>query len=208
MIFNSPTELFDRLTGVKDDKLVAYIQPKPTGRIGKHIVYDNHRVALTVNGRIPWIPVTMAEDLDYEERAIRRRLAELAQSKAEPPRGLDEARVRETYEALKKTDPAKAEDYLKMMDKVRQIMQQRNREVPERLAKGHALWQKELDALLSPADLQAQARLSYTRAVPDAPIGRLVPLVKPDPAFPWDQHDENRIQLISCRSVGKVSTRA
>jgi len=84
--------------------------PKLTGRVAGYPEYE-HWVLITKDGRLPWIPVTLADKLDVEGEKRDRALAEwkrdLASKKAP-----DEAAMLKTYEMLKNSDPAGAEKFL------------------------------------------------------------------------------------------------
>jgi hypothetical protein len=87
--------------------------PKRTGDVAGYPEY-NHWVVITKNGRLPWIPQTLADRLDREgqvrEKALAQWRADQASMKAP-----DEAVIRTTYDMLKKGDPAGAENYLASM---------------------------------------------------------------------------------------------
>ena len=84
--------------------------PKLTGRAGGFSEYDNW-VLMTKDGRLPWIPVTLAEKLDVEGEKRERALADWKKRMA----GMkmpDEAATLKTYEMLKKSDAAGADKFL------------------------------------------------------------------------------------------------
>ncbi len=84
--------------------------PKLTGQAGGYPEYNNW-VVITKDGRLPWIPQTLADKLDAEGKRRRDRLAEYVKSRSQM-KVMDEAAAQKTYEALKKGDPAGAEKFL------------------------------------------------------------------------------------------------
>jgi hypothetical protein len=86
------------------------IPPKLTGRVAGYPEYE-HSVLITKDGRLPWIPVTLADKLDAEGEKRERALAEWTRDLARKKLP-DEAATQKTYEMLKKSDPAGAEKFL------------------------------------------------------------------------------------------------
>jgi alpha-tubulin suppressor-like RCC1 family protein len=84
--------------------------PKLTGRAGGYPEY-NGWVLLTKDGRLPWIPQTLADKLDAEKTKRERALADWKKNIAGMT-AMDEAAAQKTYEMLKKTDAAGAEKFL------------------------------------------------------------------------------------------------
>jgi hypothetical protein len=84
--------------------------PKLTGKVAGYPEYDN-RVVITKDGRLPWIPHTLADKLDAEGTRRREKLAEWLKTRSQT-KGMDEAATQKTYEMLKKSDPAGAEKFL------------------------------------------------------------------------------------------------
>ena len=101
--------------GIKfNDHVSAFLdeweRPAYQGTLGGYPVYKGW-VLITKNGRLPWVPQTLADRLDREDRSREKRLDEwrttLARNKLP-----DEAGTRKFYEMLKQTDPAGAEKFL------------------------------------------------------------------------------------------------
>ncbi len=90
--------------------LDAYERPVFEGTVGAYPVYKG-QILITKNGRLPWVPQTLADRLDREQAAREKKLDEwrTTQSRMKQP---DEAATRKTYDMLKKSDPAGAEKYL------------------------------------------------------------------------------------------------
>ena len=84
--------------------------PALTGRVAGHPEY-NGWVLITRDGRLPWIPQTLADKLDAERTKRERALADWKKNMA-GMKAMDEAAAQKTYEMLKKTDPAGAEKFL------------------------------------------------------------------------------------------------
>jgi len=87
--------------------------PKLTGKAGGYPEYDN-RVLITKDGRLPWIPQTLADKLDAEGKRRRDKLAEWTKTRSQM-KGMDEAAAQKTYEMLKKSDPAGADKFMAQM---------------------------------------------------------------------------------------------
>ena len=101
--------------------------PKLTGKAGGYPEY-NHWVVITRDGRLPWIPLTLADKLDAEGRRRREKLAEWLKTRAQT-KGMDDAAVRKTYEALKKSEPAGAEKFLAEMKAQQEEMKRLQQDV-------------------------------------------------------------------------------
>ena len=86
------------------------LPPKLTGRVAGYPEYE-HWVLITKDGRLPWIPVTLADKLDAEGEKRDRALAEWKRDLANK-KTPDEAAMQKTYEMLKTSDPAGAEKFL------------------------------------------------------------------------------------------------
>ena len=84
--------------------------PKRTGTVAGYPEYNNW-VLITKDGRVPWIPQTVADRLDAEGTRRREKLAEwnTSRSRMKP---MDPAAMQKTYEMIRKTDPAGAEKML------------------------------------------------------------------------------------------------
>jgi hypothetical protein len=84
--------------------------PSLTGQVGPYPEYDGW-VVITKDGRLPWIAETLADKLDQEAVRRRQALSEWTRTRADM-KTMDPAAVQRTYEALKATDPAGAENFL------------------------------------------------------------------------------------------------
>ena len=84
--------------------------PTLTGKAGGYPEYNNW-IVITKDGRLPWIPQTLADKLDAEGKRRRDKLAEWLKTRSQM-KAMDEAAAQKTYEMLKKSDPAGAEKFL------------------------------------------------------------------------------------------------
>ncbi len=84
--------------------------PKLTGKAGGYPEYNNW-VVITKDGRLPWIPQTLADKIDAEGTRRRDKLAEWLKTRAQM-KVMDEAAAQKTYEMLKKSDPAGADKFM------------------------------------------------------------------------------------------------
>jgi hypothetical protein len=206
--FNDRYELVGT-TGVDDEDLKAFTEPQQTGTIAGYPYFNNSYVILQKQGKLPWVKVTVEEYLDFKVRDWKRRKAEFEKQKLNAPKlKVTDADIKRDYEAFKKINPQKAEEYLNMMDKMKadeaknieQWMKQ-NKQVDQVFIKQ----KEELDAYraqLSKEQLQQQAFLGANKVglSDGSSMGR--PLAKMNPDFGWVSGDPNRIQLITV-SIGK-----
>lgn len=89
-------------------------EPKRTGTVAGYPEY-NGWILITKDGRLPWIPVTLAERLDAEGSKRQRALDEWRRTR-DAMKSPDLAQMQKAYEAINATDPAGAE---KMMTSLR-----------------------------------------------------------------------------------------
>jgi hypothetical protein len=199
MMINSPESVLP-VEYIKEGEFKVYLEPRRTGTVAGFPELDNH-VVMTLDGRLPWSPVSVGEILDYEERH------ELADQKrlkvGERPAvyGLDPRVVEKAYENMKKFDAKSAEQYRKTMEAQmpKQAEEHRKRiETTERLAAERLAKIRQARAALTPAQLAAPAYAGdgspYGLSRPEDP--RSQRLVRLDPDFP-DRKDPDRVQMIS-----------
>ena len=84
--------------------------PKLTGKAGGYPEYNNW-VVITKDGRLPWIPQTLADKLDTEGERRRQKLEEWQRTRAQM-KPMDETAAQKTHEMLKTSDPAGADKFL------------------------------------------------------------------------------------------------
>lgn len=109
---------------VQDTFLQFMDVPKLTGEYAGFPEY-NGWVAMTKDGRLPWIPQTLADRLDLEGKRRERALTEWQQTRASI-KAPDEATVRKTRDMLAKTDPEGARKYATEMDALRAEVKHNN----------------------------------------------------------------------------------
>jgi hypothetical protein len=185
-VIDKPFEVFEA------PKSVAPTAGFPTfrGEVGATI-------ALSASGAMPWIPITISEQLDYEERRLRERLAEWEHEKDKP--GVSASKVAKCFTDMKKINPAMAED---ACGGLRAALKDQQEQRSQREAQMDAQLGAQRDDLrdyrasFSAAQLQSPARPDGNR---DSGIGRVDhpdgPMrVKVDPAY--RQLDPDRVHLI------------
>lgn len=106
---------------VGDSELPARLAPRRAGDIAGFPLYvrgddaADTLVMMSSSGEPPWMPVTIAEALDWREREIVKREADWQQQSAS--RGRGEAQLRAAYENMIKTDPASADKMRARMER-------------------------------------------------------------------------------------------
>ena len=131
--------------------------PKYQGEVAGYPVY-NGWVVMTRDHRLPWIPQTLGDRLDREEKKRQRELDDWNAMKA--GRKLpDEAASMKTYELLKKTDPAGAEKFLTTLREVAEQARKAKAEEPATDAhlERHLKAVRDYRASFSDAELKAPA---------------------------------------------------
>jgi hypothetical protein len=101
--------------------------PTLTGKAGGYPEYNNW-VVITKDGRLPWIPQTVADKLDAEGQRRRDKLAEWLKTRSQM-KAMDETAVQKTYEMLRKSDSAGAEKFLADMKAQAEEMKRLQRDV-------------------------------------------------------------------------------
>ena len=101
--------------------------PKLTGHVAGFPEYNNW-ILITTNGRVPWIPQTLADKLDAEGARRKTKLEEWMRTRA-GMKVQDAASVQKTYDLLKKSDPAGADKYLVSMKETTDEMTRLQRDV-------------------------------------------------------------------------------
>jgi hypothetical protein len=168
-----------------DGVLEAFTEPKLTGQFAGFPEYDGIYVLLSRGNRVPWVPVTIAEVLDREDRRLAREFEEFERERQKP--GISEADIQKSYEALLKLAPAQAEAQRAAMMKVMVETRQRMAEFLTKRAADLERQRQTLNAYRASfgADgLRSQARVGVFpdgRTRVDDPNGRAS--VKVDPAL-------------------------
>jgi alpha-tubulin suppressor-like RCC1 family protein len=190
--------------------------PKLTGKAGGYPEYNNW-VVITKDGRLPWIPQTLADKLDAEGKRRRDKLAEYLKTRSQM-KVMDEAAALKTYEALKKTDPAGADKFMATIAEQREEVKRLQEQVyPANIAQ----LEKEVKdyeqyrASFTAEQLRAPAVWSDTsgagRKKLDADIAalqQLPPAVQAEiDALPRDNERASRVRTIRQRYIESVSNR-
>ncbi|MFN7980640.1 MAG: hypothetical protein U0Q11_02175 [Vicinamibacterales bacterium] len=102
--------------------------PTYQGEVAGYPVY-NGWIVMTRNGRLPWIPQTLRDRLEREERRRQKAIDEWTATKASR-HPLDMTAQMKTYEMPKKNDPAGAERFLATTREVNEQMRAMRAEEP------------------------------------------------------------------------------
>jgi hypothetical protein len=131
--------------------------PKYEGEYAGYPVY-NGWVVMTKDRRLPWIPQTLRDRLDREEKKRQRAWDDWTATKA-ARKSPDEAAQTKTYEMLKKIDPAGAETFLRTSREVGEQVRQAKAEEPltDRHLQGHLEALRAYRASFTEAQLNAPA---------------------------------------------------
>jgi hypothetical protein len=217
---NAPVSFFEsEHAELNDEQLQAWREVPATGTLKGYTLYGGHQLVFTRSGRLPWIPVTQAEYIDFTLRDLQRRAQDEARARGGLPAASegaareahDEAQVQRVVASLRQVDPAGAE---KMGAELRaQFREAREAEIrgPRRPA-GAVVDANPVQTMtrrvqawrdsLSPQQLAAPALLGLNGLHDTSvPLDRYPRLVKPDPDFPWDRQHPARPQML------KVSVR-
>jgi len=201
---NDPGALLGGRLG--DGELRASFAPVQRGSVAGYPVFlaggneQNPRVLLSNDGYRPWIPVTVADMLRWQERELARREVEYSRGRS-TANGLDEQKIDEMYRSMKRIDPAAAEkmraDLLATQQKVRASAAKNDAAETQPITKQRAAFDA-YRASLTPEQLAAPGTMSAAttregavRA--DDPAGR--PLARIDPTFA--QRDPKRVHAIA-----------
>jgi hypothetical protein len=180
-----------------DGRQIRYMLHQTTARVGGFPVYEHHsgdmKLILTKRNRAPWVPVTREQLVLALIRERERLNAPLAEAmKSAPPSCAaaynewisrrDERRktIEETYQAVKKNDPAGAERYRTEMEKLEVDM-------PAQLKAGQA----RCEAQRKQAAQQAPEQVAPDRIVKPlrAELARMTPAERASPAW-YDKQSE------------------
>lgn len=196
---NAPTAFFEsNHAELRDEQLQAWREIPASGQLQGRTLYGGHMLVFTRGGRLPWIPVTTAEYVDFTLRDLRRRADEdrAARNGLPPPGDMaareayDEAQVQKVMAGIRKVDPAMAE-------KTGADLRAQLRAAREHEAKVNARRVETWRASLTPQQLAAPALEGMNGLHDDAlPTDRLPRLVRPDPHYPWDRRNPTRPQML------------
>lgn len=113
IFINEPQALLGGQLG--DGELKASGMPTPLGNTAGFPMYarggnkDNPRLLMSRSGYEPWVPVTIAEMLDWRERELKKKEEEYQASVQGNGNGLNEAKIEQMYHDMKKINAAEAE---------------------------------------------------------------------------------------------------
>lgn len=199
-----------------DDVLHASYAPHPRGQFAGFPMYavagpeGDPRVLLSRAGYQPWVAVTVAEALAWQERDLVRRERDSAAGVRSGNEALDEAKIQKIYSEMAKVNAAEAEKFRAQM--LAWLPRMRANQAAQISSAKAAMTQQRAQfdayrASLTPAQLSAQARLGG--AAPDGHVVRLEhpsgrPLAKIDPDFA--RRDPGRIHIISVALTASAKT--
>ena len=200
---NEPEAMFGGQLG--DADLKASGMPLPLGRTAGFPIYagggnkDNPRMLMSRAGYEPWVPVTVADMLDWRERDLKKREQEYQASVQQSSNELTEAKIEEIYRDMKKVNVTEAEKTrTQLLASVSKMRADRTRQ-SDKAEQWTTQQRKAFDtyrASFTAAQLAAPGTISHsmTRDVirVDDPEGK--PLAKVDPAYA--QRDPRRIHMI------------
>jgi len=194
----------DAMLGGKigDSQLPARLAPRREGELAGFPLYGrgddaDTMVMMSASSELPWVPVTIADALDWREREIAQR--EASWQKESGSAGKAEAQLRAAYENMKKVNPAAAEDMRVRMERDIAKMRADEARVHAKSNDAVAGTRAEFDAYrasFSAAQLREPATISgavYRKTVMrvDDPKGR--PMVRVNTAVA--ERDPGRIKL-------------
>jgi RNA-binding protein YhbY len=113
IFINEPEAMFGGHLG--DAELKASGMPMPLGNTAGFPIYagggnkDNPRLLMSRAGYEPWVPVTIADMLDWRERELKKKEHEYQASVQRNGNGLTEAKIEEIYHDMKKINAEEAE---------------------------------------------------------------------------------------------------
>lgn len=201
---NEPEAMFGGQLG--DTDLKASGMPMPLGRTAGFPIYavggnkDNPRMLMSRAGYEPWVPVTVADMLDWRERDLKKREQEYEASAQQNGNELPEAKIEEIYRDMKKVNATEAEKTrTQLLAALAKMRADRTRQ-SDKAAQWTTQQRDAFDtyrASFTAAQLAAPGTISSSMTRDnvirvDDPEGK--PLAKVDPAYA--QRDPRRIHVI------------
>lgn len=195
---------------VGDASFEVFESPKPVAPTAGYPTFRStvgDTIVLSASGAMPWVPVTVAEALEFEERSLGERIAEWEREKKKP--WMNNAKVQKCFDDIKKINPAMAEDACVGLRSALHEEQQQRRQRESKMEGNLGAQLDDLRAYrasFSATQLQQPARPNGSR---DSGIGRVddpngLARVKVDPAF--RRLDPNKIHLIYVSPQTAMST--
>lgn len=204
IFINEPEAMFGGQLG--DADLKASGMPTPLGNTAGFPVYagggnkDNPRLLMSRSGYEPWMPVTIAEMLDWRERDLKKKEQEYQAAVQPNGNELTEAKIQEIYHDMKKINAAEAEKMRTQQLASLKKMRADNTRQSAQAAQWTMQQRNAFDAYrasFTPAQLAMPGTISNSMTPDkvirvDDPAGK--PLAKVDPAYA--QRDPQHIHLI------------
>lgn len=201
---NEPEAMFGGQLG--DADLKASGMPMPLGSIAGFPIYagggnkDNPRTLMSRAGYEPWVPVTVADMLDWRERDLKKRTQEYEAFAQQSGNELTEAKIEEIYRDMTKVNATEAEKTRTQLLAVLAKMGADRTRQSDKAAQWTTQQRNAFDAYrasFTAAQLAAPGTISNSMTRDkvirvDDPEGK--PLAKVDPAYA--QRDPRRIHII------------
>lgn len=204
VIANAPAAGFDGPPLIQSERLTAWAAPAQTGTVKGYPQFYDGVFVFTRSGRLPWVPVTVAEYLDHVERQLDLQEAEWRASQQQYAQATGEAQLQRMHEQLAKTAGKAVAD--QALESARANIAAAARRQQARAAP--PLWQVQREQVrafrsqLTPQQLAGQARDGWDGRHPDTPPERFPLLVKLDPAFGWDLKHPQQLQILMVHLQG------
>lgn len=189
-----------------DAELKAGGMPTPLGSTAGFPIYaaggnkDNPRMLMSRGGYEPWVPVTVADMLDWRERELKKKEQEYEASVQQSGNELNEAKIEEIYRDMKKINAAEAEktrtQLLASLEKMRATSARQSGQAAQWMTQQRSAFDA-YRASFTSTQLAAPGTISHSMTPDnvmrvDDPEGQ--PLAKVDPAYA--QRDPRRIHVI------------
>jgi hypothetical protein len=189
---NSPESMVGGQLG--DAEFKASGMPKPLGSKAGFPIFgaegdaNNPRLLLSRSGYQPWVPVTVADVLEWHDRELKQKERDFQTSSQRNASEFNEAKIEEIYQSVRKVNAAEAEKTRTQMLAALEKSRARSAKAgPDNfLAKQRSAFDA-YRASFSPAQLASPGSISHTMLRDgvmrvDDPAGK--PLAKLDPRYP------------------------
>lgn len=198
-IANHPAPGFTSPPLIKSERLTAWAEPPRTGTVNGYAQFYDGMFVFTRSGRLPWVPVTMAEYLDEVDREIDQQEAQWRASQRQYEEATSEAQLQRMHEQLTRTAGKAVAD--QAIETARDnIAAAARKQQPLAARPAWEVQREQVRAFrsqLTPQQLAGQARAGWDGRFPGTPPERFPPLVKVDPSFAWDPKHPQRLQVIT-----------
>lgn len=204
IFINQPEAMLGGQLG--DAELKASGMPIPLGSASGFPIYaaggnkDNPRLLMSRAGYEPWVPVTIADMLDWRERELKKKEEEYQASVQQNGNGLNEAKIDQMYHDMKKINAAEAEKMRTQMLASLETLRAKSARQSGQATQWMTQQRQAFDAYrtsFTPAQLAMPGTISNSMTRDkvirvDDPAGK--PLAKVDPAYA--QRDPQHIHFI------------